>query len=139
MRAQALRDSYRETAKKVLSSSPKVKTELDALRQRLPDQALTDNGDSLRLPFSRDGLKMALLNAERYADRNVRRQLKAERVKMPDSWKAEIDKAPHAPPEPKVRPHACHASMHHACCRFYWKTVHMLWAWVCCTYGAGHC
>eukprot|EP00877_Chromochloris_zofingiensis_P007811 jgi/Chrzof1/3283/Cz12g19140.t1 len=102
VRAQALRDSYRETAKKVLSSSPKVKTELDALRQRLPDQALTDNGDSLRLPFSRDGLKMALLNAERYADRNVRRQLKAERVKMPDSWKAEIDKAPHAPPEPKV-------------------------------------
>ncbi len=34
----------------------------------------------VRLPFSKDGLKMALLNAERYADRNVERFVKSGQV-----------------------------------------------------------
>ncbi len=36
----------------------------------------------MRLPFSRDGLRMALLNAERYAERNVQRRVKAGKVKV---------------------------------------------------------
>lgn len=34
----------------------------------------------VRLPFTKEGLRMALLNAERYSDRNVERHFKAGRV-----------------------------------------------------------
>lgn len=40
-----------------------------------------DSGESVRLPMSSEGLRMALLNAERYAERNVQRQVKAGKVR----------------------------------------------------------
>lgn len=40
-------------------------------------------------PRSRDGLKVALLNAERYAERAVQRRVASGRVKVPERWEQE--------------------------------------------------
>jgi hypothetical protein len=37
---------------------------MDRLRAIFPQQALADDGHSVDLPFTADGLKMAILNAE---------------------------------------------------------------------------
>jgi len=102
VRAQELRQSYRETAQQVFGDSPEVAADLAALRKNLPEGALVDDGENLRLPFTAEGLKVALLNAERYAERNVARQIKSERVKVPDNIKAEIEAMPEGQPEPQV-------------------------------------
>lgn len=51
----------------------------------------------MRLPFSKEGLKVALLNAERYAERNVQRHLAANKVAVPDRWRKEIEAMPPPP------------------------------------------
>ena len=51
----------------------------------------------VRLPFSKEGLKVALLNAERYAERNVQRHLTANKVAVPDRWRKEIEAMPRPP------------------------------------------
>jgi hypothetical protein len=56
----------------------------------------------VRLPFSKEGLKVALLNAERYADRNVERQIAAKKVEIPERWKKEIEELPRAPTTPGI-------------------------------------
>lgn len=94
-RAQQLRDSYRDAAQKVQPADA-IAPMLDKLRDALPEQALVDGGKNMRLPFSRDGLKMALLNAERYAESSVERQVKAGRVSAPAAWKAKVDSLPTA-------------------------------------------
>ena len=48
----------------------------------------------VRLPFSREGLKLAVLNAERYAGRNVQRHVSSGKVVVPDRWKQEIAAEP---------------------------------------------
>lgn len=45
----------------------------------------------VRLPFSREGLRVAQLNAERYAQRNIDRHVRAGKVKVPARWEAEIE------------------------------------------------
>ena len=54
--------------------------------------------DQVRLPFSKEGLKIALLNAERYAERNVQRHVAANKVSVPDRWREEIKAMPPSPP-----------------------------------------
>ena len=50
------------------------------LQEQVPKEMLVDGGEAVRLPMSPAGLRMALLNAEQYADRNVQRQFKAGKV-----------------------------------------------------------
>ena len=45
----------------------------------------------VRLPFSKDGLKIAMLNAERYAERNVQRHVQAGKATVPPTWKKDIE------------------------------------------------
>lgn len=95
VRAQELRDSYRAAAQEV-EPSEAIAPRLERLRQQLPQDALVDGGKAMRLPFSREGLKMALLNAERFAEKSVQRQVDAGRVKMPKSWEATLEELPTA-------------------------------------------
>jgi hypothetical protein len=88
-RAQQLRDCYREAAQKV-EPPEAIAPRLAKLREKLPEGMLLDGGSSMRLPFSREGLKMALLNAERFAERSVERQVKAGRVVMPEAWEERV-------------------------------------------------
>lgn len=100
VRAQQLRDSYRGAAEAVTPPAA-VAARLEGLRSKLPGAALVDGGEAMRLPFSREGLKMALLNAERFAERSVKRQVAAGRVgELPSGWRARIDEMA---PEAKVR------------------------------------
>ena len=46
---------------------------------RLAEGLMTPEGE-VRLPFSREGIRQAVLNAERFAGRNVRRALEAKEV-----------------------------------------------------------
>lgn len=64
VRAQELRSSYREAAKNIKGNSSSHASDMDRLRSIFPQQALRDDGDSVDLPFTADGLKMAILNAE---------------------------------------------------------------------------
>ena len=66
VRAQELRQCYRESAQQVFGDSREVAADLAALRKNLPEGALVDDGENLRLPFTPEGLKVALLNAERW-------------------------------------------------------------------------
>lgn len=50
-----------------------------------------DGKPAVLLPFSRKGLKMAILNSERYVDKVVERRVKAGIVELPESWIKEID------------------------------------------------
>ncbi|GBG00029.1 ATP-dependent Clp protease proteolytic subunit [Raphidocelis subcapitata] len=88
-RAQQLRECYRDAAQRV-EPPEAIAPRLAKLRERLPEGALVDGGSSMRLPFSREGLKMALLNAERYAGRSVERQVAAGRVAMPAAWEERV-------------------------------------------------
>ena len=45
----------------------------------------------VRLPFSKDGLKIAMLNAERYAERNVQRHVQVGKATVPPTWKKDIE------------------------------------------------
>jgi hypothetical protein len=65
VRAQELRRAYRSTSSTLGAVDPETAADLEALRDNLPLGALVDNGDSLRLPFTKEGLRMAVLNAER--------------------------------------------------------------------------
>ncbi|KAG2496818.1 hypothetical protein HYH03_005224 [Edaphochlamys debaryana] len=100
--AQDLRDAYREIAPKVLRpDSPKTKEQLAAFAERASPDLLTESGE-VRLPFSREGLRLAVLNAERFSERNVQRFVRAGEATVPDNWKATIAKqaaaaAPEAP------------------------------------------
>lgn len=64
VRAQALRECYREAAKNIRSNEGSYQSDMERLRNIFPQQALTDDGNSVDLPFTTDGLKMAILNAE---------------------------------------------------------------------------
>ncbi|GLC52457.1 hypothetical protein PLESTB_000631200 [Pleodorina starrii] len=100
--AQDLRDAYRETGQKLLAQSERNKEQLAALTERLGEGMLTAEGE-VRLPFSREGIRMAVLNAERYAERSVRRQVEAKEVSVPDNWRASIQRiASEAPPPPST-------------------------------------
>jgi hypothetical protein len=63
-RAQELRSCYREAAKNIRTASSSYSSDMDRLKGTFPQQALTDDGSSVQLPFTPDGLKMAILNAE---------------------------------------------------------------------------
>lgn len=94
---QELRESFRDTRQKLLSNSKMAKQSVEQLKQILPKEMVItgDNGeDQVRLPFSKEGLKLALLNAERYADRNVQRHVAASHAEVPENWQAEIASAP---------------------------------------------
>eukprot|EP00879_Flechtneria_rotunda_P014533 GHRR01015188.1.p1 GENE.GHRR01015188.1~~GHRR01015188.1.p1 ORF type:complete len:168 (+),score=50.95 GHRR01015188.1:610-1113(+) len=101
-RAQELRGSYREVARKIKGNSSVFSKEMDELCDIFPQQALTDDGQSVELPFTPEALKLALLNAERYAERQVQRQLKTQRVQLPPAWQDEISKHNQSPREPEV-------------------------------------
>lgn len=51
----------------------------------------------MRLPFSKHGLKLAMLNAERYAERNVQRHITAKKVEVPERWKQQAESVPALP------------------------------------------
>lgn len=98
VRAQGLREAYRAATIENLHDSPRIARDIDYVKARLPKDMMTSD-DEVRVPFSKDGLKVALLNAERYADRNVQRQLKAGGVKVPEQWEAAIERP--REPEPQ--------------------------------------
>jgi len=52
VRAQQLRESYREAAQRV-EPADAIAPRLEELRGRLSQEALVDGGKSMRLPFSR--------------------------------------------------------------------------------------
>ncbi|KAG1656532.1 hypothetical protein FOA52_005558 [Chlamydomonas sp. UWO 241] len=90
---QELRDSFRETRRELLSRSSKTSDQLAALKDAFPKEMVIsgeDGEDEVRLPFSKAGLKLALLNAERYAQRNVTRHVSSKRVTLPDAWVEDI-------------------------------------------------
>lgn len=91
--AQELRDSYRETRQKVYQHSEKMQEEMQALKDQLPEDMITSD-DMVRLPFTKEGLKMAVLNAEQYGRRNVERRLKSKKVEVPEKWRRDLDKMP---------------------------------------------
>jgi len=86
--AQDLRESYREGAQRALAGTNLAARQQEGLKVLLPDKMLTEQ-DEVRLPFSREGVKVAALNAERYARRNVERHVKAGRVEVPERWRTE--------------------------------------------------
>lgn len=111
-RAQALRDAYRDVASKADEAmgegEGRWEREAARLREKLPAEAFVQDAAaageeegaegasakdlSLRLPFSRGALKVALRHAEaRYSRRAVERQLKAGRVTLPESWREQIE------------------------------------------------
>lgn len=94
VRAQELRSCYREAAKNIRSASSSFSSDMERVRSIFPQQALADGGSSVDLPFTPEGLKMAILNSETYADRQVKRQMSSKRVKLPSSWEAEFAKHP---------------------------------------------
>lgn len=103
--AQDYRAAHRETASKLLGSAPQTAQKLAGFVERLEPDVLVGGKDDpasaeVRLPFSKDGLKMALLNAERYADRNVERFVKSGQVAVPDNWRETIAKNTAGAPPP---------------------------------------
>ncbi|KAF6260078.1 inactive subunit of chloroplast ClpP complex [Scenedesmus sp. NREL 46B-D3] len=99
VRAQQLRECYREAARKIKPNTSTYEADMQRARETFPSEALADGGDSVQVPFTGDGLKLALLNAERYAERNVQRQLNSRRVKLPESWEADFAKLPKTEPK----------------------------------------
>ncbi|GIL60686.1 hypothetical protein Vafri_15214 [Volvox africanus] len=89
--SQGLREAYRETTQKLLANSERNKQQLETFTERLGEGMLTADGE-VRLPFSREGIRIAVLNAERYAERNVRRQVEAKEVEVPDAWRKTIQR-----------------------------------------------
>lgn len=99
-RAQALREAYRDVTSKALEATdaPGAWEERAAvLKEKLPPDAFMPGGGdgrdlTLRLPFTREALRLSILQAEqRYSRRAVERQLKAGRVKVPERWQQEIE------------------------------------------------
>lgn len=76
-----MRAAYRATAQRLTSGTKAVQGAAEELRRRLPADMVTPEGEVL-LPMSREGIRVAVLNAERYADRAVERQVKAGRVQV---------------------------------------------------------
>lgn len=66
VRAQELRNCYREQARNVKTASSSYSDDMAKLKSMFPESALTDGGDSLEVPFTSEGLRLALLNAERW-------------------------------------------------------------------------
>ncbi len=54
VRAQQLRDSFRDAAQRV-EPAEAIAPRLEELQRKLPQDALVDGGKSMRLPFSRCG------------------------------------------------------------------------------------
>ncbi|KAG2440735.1 hypothetical protein HXX76_003592 [Chlamydomonas incerta] len=96
---QDLRAAYRDTSSKLLKNSSRNLEQIEEFKDRLPEDMLTEDGE-IRLPFSRDGVKLAILNAERYADRNIARQVAANKVSVPDKWRAAYAARAPAPAAP---------------------------------------
>lgn len=97
---EELRDSFRDASRKLLSKSKKNEEDLAAAQAMMPQEMVIsgDNGEAqVRIPFSKQGLKLALLNAERYSEKSVQRHLAAKKVEVPDSWKQEIASIPTEP------------------------------------------
>ena len=81
-----MRQSIRETSEGLSKAGGARQKEaeaqlLEGFKARLAPGMLTEKGE-VRLPMSKAGLHMALLNAERYAGRNVERQLKAGKIEV---------------------------------------------------------
>lgn len=88
--ARAVRDTYRTAAQELLGANKGALQELEqGARERLPADMLTEEGE-VRLPFSRQGLKAAILNSERYARRSVERQMRSGKVQVPAEWTEEL-------------------------------------------------
>lgn len=93
---QDLRDSYREVSERVLGRSRRAKETMAKFREQVPQELVVsgeDGEEQVRLPFTKKGLKMALLNAERYAERNVQRHMSSNKVQVPERWAREIEAA----------------------------------------------
>lgn len=65
VRAQELRNCYREQARQVKTASTSFSEDMAKLKSMFPESALADGGDSLEVPFTAEGLRLAMLNAER--------------------------------------------------------------------------
>jgi len=90
--SQELRESYRETSQAMRGSPAQVQRDMAHLKGSLPADMIIsgDNGEEqVRIPFSKEGLKLAVLNAERYAGRNVQRHVATKRVTVPERWQQE--------------------------------------------------
>lgn len=96
VRVQEFRRSSRDVRKGLLSRSSAVKKSIEQIRSKLPPEAMVSE-DEIRLPFSATGLKAAVLNAERYGDRNVERHIKSGAVTIPEDWQARLDQLPDEP------------------------------------------
>lgn len=64
-----------------LTSAAQMEAHAGEMRSVLPEQMLTEDGD-VRLPFSKAGLKMAVLHSERFSRRNVQRHVDSGTVKV---------------------------------------------------------
>lgn len=84
--ASEWRDSIREGAERFYSKTKKNRAEIEMLRQLLPPETL-DEDDMVRLPMTEKGLKLALLNAERFAANNIERRKFAGQIQIPANWK----------------------------------------------------
>lgn len=49
------------------TAAPSFSSDMAKVRSIFPEDALTDGGNSVKMPFTADGLRLALLNAERWA------------------------------------------------------------------------
>lgn len=97
---QEVRASYREAKQGLLSKSKMGQQSVEQLKKHLPEEMIIsgeDGEDQVRLPFSKQGLKLALLNAERYAERNVQRHVSSSKVAVPERWKKDIATLPEGP------------------------------------------
>jgi ATP-dependent Clp endopeptidase proteolytic subunit ClpP len=93
---QDLRDSYREVSEKVLGRSRRGQEAMARFKGQVPQELVVtgeDGEEQVRLPFTKKGLKMALLNAERYAERNVQRHVESSKVQVPERWAKEVEEA----------------------------------------------
>lgn len=85
--ASEWRDCIREGAQRFYSKTQRNARQLEMIRKAL-DPTMIDDKDMVRLPITAQGLRMAVLNAERYAEINIERRKKAGLIEMPDTWAA---------------------------------------------------
>eukprot|EP00798_Chlamydomonas_sp_ICE-L_P031488 gene31488-6674_t len=63
----------------------------------IPSESGRIGEDQVRLPLNKNGLKLAVLNSERYGAHNVRRHLAAGKVVVPQRWKDEMNSVAQPP------------------------------------------
>ncbi|KAL6753453.1 ClpP/crotonase-like domain-containing protein [Haematococcus lacustris] len=84
-----VRRVHRERMVHCLSGTRLEAKALEGIRERAGEAYIPET-DEVRLPFNYEGLKLAVLNAERFADRNIQRHVDAGMVSMPDTWTKQL-------------------------------------------------